>query len=124
MSYTKGPWIVEKGEGWSSEYPRKMAVRSKWSEPANGSLGYEICRLSGVNDASIDNANLIATAPELLEALKDCEAFIVAWACHRAMQGAQTMEDYRKATSPEGWDRVHREIYAKFKNVIAKAEGK
>jgi hypothetical protein len=76
--YTKGPWVLEKGEGWTEKYPRNTVVRAEWEEPVDGRLGYEICRLSGVADHTMPNANLIAAAPELLEALMGLMPFM--WA--------------------------------------------
>jgi hypothetical protein len=81
MSYTSGSWVVETPRDrykddpawreWSESYPCGVVIRSKWDKPdAIGSLGYQICAMSGVSDVTLPNARLIAAAPDLLEALK------------------------------------------------------
>ena len=55
MSHTKGPWKVR----WKTAFCNRAAI-----EPAIGEV-------YGAGDELRDNANLIAAAPELLEALLD-----------------------------------------------------
>jgi len=62
-------------------------------------------------------------AGEMLAALKDAEALVVGWACHHAMQGCTTPQEYARAADKSGWHPTHREIYEKLKTAIKKASG-
>ena len=62
MSHTKGPWKVR----WKTAFCNRAAI-----EPAIGEV-------YGAGDELRDNANLIAAAPELLEALESV-LFLLKW---------------------------------------------
>lgn len=81
--FTPGPWVVitpkmrhENGDDWQAddewteEYPNNVSISARWETPVNGCLGYGIAEMSGVHEAIMPNARLIASAPELYEALR------------------------------------------------------
>ena len=58
MSHTPGPWQVQR---------RDMSIRDSKNRPVAGAIAHDG---TDVSRQAEDNANLIAAAPELLEALK------------------------------------------------------
>lgn len=63
--YTKGKWIV------SDKYPGVLTVESE-------SHGICTMQIGGYEQEKLTNANLISAAPEMFEALKRVEAYLVA----------------------------------------------
>lgn len=63
-NFTQGPWVAKGGEVCTDEYE------------ADGQIMHDhICCCEVINGES-PNANLIAAAPELLEALQACEKIL------------------------------------------------
>lgn len=68
MAHTKGPWRIGK-------YTNSVISDNKNGLEINGAIGEEAVKYYGGNliceSVSIENAKLIAAAPDLLEALND-----------------------------------------------------
>ena len=97
--HTPGPWLLE-NRGY------KFIV----SKPGDGYITRDVCRMDGSTMAAFEqeaNAQLIAAAPDLLEALKTVTSHLVA--AHSLLERggkkaaasdrmfAQMMKDYEKA---------------------------
>lgn len=108
VGYTPGPWAVETpreredpltGEGdpdWGESYPRGVTVCADWNPPRDGSMGYEICKMSGVHHRTLGDARLIAAAPAMHEALSK----IAAWDDEGANRKLESTGDYTSFDEP------------------------
>lgn len=104
MSYTKGPWAAFVGEVKGSE----VCIIGPEDSPlhTNQRVVCVVTDLASINNEDKANANLIAAAPELLEALQGCYARMV------------THADTQKR-----WE--HAKLYLEdIKSLIARATGK
>jgi hypothetical protein len=72
--HTPGPWIVHRGSRWQNDRDC-MAVIDSIPNRDGQVVANCICHVAGTNPSKIDNAQLIAAAPDLLAA---CEACIAA----------------------------------------------
>ena len=97
--HTNSPWRVEDGEGGEHYEIRFRGVGS-------------VAAVWGVTDESAANARLIASAPELLESLRECERAL-RWAAQRSAGRV-------RADVVGGW--LHQAEQASA--AIAKAEGR
>jgi hypothetical protein len=108
MNHTKGPWRLKR----STTFRGNDLVEYYWV--GTGAIGDEspVCSLQvkvKYNEEQLANARLIAAAPEMLEALRMCEAMLHA-------QGLKAEIDREPFTR-------ELELIA-VKQAIAKAEGK
>ena len=72
LVHTPGPWAVDDlGEDWFLE------TNHRWGIGAVESPTYRIAKVEGMGHGSEANARLIAAAPELLEAIKRIQHFVV-----------------------------------------------
>lgn len=70
--FTPGPWIAKKGAGWFVSRPNARIALAVGMRP-------DTSLVTGENDHESEsraNANLIASAPDLYEALKSCLNFM------------------------------------------------
>ena len=75
MKHTPGPWITRAGET-NDKYGRTLGVVV--DESNNDGVSKAVCYVSpesDITDEDVANAKLIAAAPELLEALKELQAY-------------------------------------------------
>ena len=93
MTHTKGPWIVERSEIHDSEVVYINTDSGTWKQG-------EVCVLYGDLDTNLANARLIASAPDLLEALERLVlAFDVGDMMHTTLNGRgyAALSESRKA---------------------------
>lgn len=103
MKHTPGPWSVDN----IALTGQHLVMRVCPGDKTRGAFNDEVCRLAAPYDA-IENARLIAAAPELLEALKVCRDFF------HGMFNDESAEDF--------YENI--EAYKAVVSAIAQAEGR
>jgi hypothetical protein len=111
MSHTPGPWKIF--EGWGADKRRPVIVDS--IPDVDGKfVGNCICYAASTNPDMDGNANLIASAPDLLAACKGAMRIVSLWG------GREVPEDHEHA---EEMKALHM-MQEAFIEAIAKAEGR
>jgi hypothetical protein len=113
MSNTAGPWKIF--EGWGADKRRPVIVDSI-PDVAGKFVGNCICYTASTNPDMDGNANLIAAAPDLLNA---CRAAFDSIMDHCAKTGDVIWID-----PPHQLGFVHESVCERLRNVIAQAEGR
>ena len=73
--HTPAPWYrIPRGDEWSRWGRGDIGTKEPKPETMDGDNWWTVASVNGLRDEADANANLIAAAPELLEALIDAEA--------------------------------------------------
>lgn len=106
--HTPGPWTIER------KHEMMPGEVVKLDDP-RGVKRCPIATVNGLGPEAVSNANLLAAAPDLLDALKDLDA---SWS-EDLPEGPDTPE----RNGVRIWPR-HAELWRRIRSIIAKAEGK
>ena len=87
MEHTPGPWTIT--DGYLIDWPTNTLTAVRVNGPLKGTVGYGIGQRSSGEQAQA-NANLIASAPDLLEA---CERVAATLEDGEALANQNAMED-------------------------------
>ena len=114
MSHTPGPWVIDPAYPSEVQTADLKTVSSCWHEYADGLT----IKVTGILPCSIEesaaNARLIAAAPELLEALAQCQKALAMMITPTQIDQTSTLQAFAIATEAE----------AKARGAISKAEGR